>query len=265
MIESLSRYFQSTQERKVIEFSLFSWLIQNRISSVPPAPGTTSLPVQSYPESLSGKRRLRLADYRTAVASATINPESISRAPESESKCDINLPETSSERTSLCNVLLRFSRTFDHTSSKIHSSVSGAADVCGTRRTHHNAGKYVGLICTGHTSRTASANTHTHVKWAISIGWQEAPLSEAPMVSMSTSSWTAPTRTRPTQTASLIIGHDSLWENNSICWQHEDETQSLRVNPSTVRPGALYQGQDQNLTWKMTSSIWPLLIFSSSF
>lgn len=58
------------------------------------------------------------------------------------------------------------------------------------------------------------------------------------MVSKSTSSWTAPTHTQPTQTVSLIIHHDSLWHKNSISWK---------------------------LTWKITSSIWPHLIFSSSF
>lgn len=64
--------------------------------------------------------------------------------------------------------------------------------------------------------RAASIHTHTHtLKWAISIGWQEALLSEVPMVSKSTSSWTEPTHTRPTHThthtVTVIIHRDTLF------------------------------------------------------
>lgn len=60
-------------------------------------------------------------------------------------------------------------------------------------------------------------NTNTHgitwavyigvFRWAISTGWQEAPLPAAPMVSTLTSSWTEPAHTPPTHRTHSIQLH----------------------------------------------------------
>lgn len=56
-----------------------------------------------------------------------------------------------------------------------------------------------------HTDSTTRAVYTGVIRWAISTGWEEAPLSAAPMVSTQTSSWTEPAHTLPAHTTQNSI------------------------------------------------------------
>lgn len=102
------------------------------------------------------------------------------------------------------------------------------------------------------------------VRWAISTGLEEAPPPASPMVSTRSSSWTEKAHTRPagnTNKHTHRHTHSYLEFLKNASDIKAGSNTCLHVRDFTAGVGRM----QTKLTWKMTSSICPQLIFFSSF